>query len=82
MIKVREQIVTLLATILDLQVDDIPPDAAPGVVEKWDSLKHMMLIVALEEEFDVQFSDDELTDLLSLELIVHIVSEKTGGVKT
>ena len=39
----------------------------------------MMLIVALEEEFEVRFSDDELTDLLNLELIVHIVSEKIGS---
>jgi acyl carrier protein len=82
MFEIREQIVTLLACVLDLPVDDIPPEAAPGVVEKWDSLKHMMLILALEEEFDVRFTDDELTDLLSLELIVHIVSEKIGGVET
>ena len=82
MFEIREQIVTLLASVLDLSVDDIPPDAAPGIVEKWDSLKHMMLIVALEEEFGVRFSDDELTDLLSLELIVHIISEKIESVKT
>lgn len=82
MFEIREQIVTLLAGVLDLPVDDIPPEASPVVVEKWDSLKHMMLILALEEEFDIRFSDDELTDLLSLELIVHIVSEKIGGVET
>lgn len=79
MSEIKEQITTLLASVLDIPVDEILPEAAPGVMEKWDSLKHMMLIVALEEEFEVRFSDDELTDLLNLELIVHIVSEKIGS---
>jgi len=81
MVEVRQKVVELLASVLDLPIGDISSDAAPGVIEKWDSLKHMMIIVTLEEEFDIQFSDDELTDLLTLELIIHIVSEKIGGVK-
>lgn len=82
MIELRDEIVTLLASVLGVPAEDIPPEAAPGIIEKWDSLKHMTLIVTLEEEFDIRFSDDQLTDMLSLELIIHIVAEKIGRTET
>ena len=76
MSEVEEKVIEVLATVLDISISDIPLDAGPGVIDKWDSLKHMMLVIALEEEFDISFSDDDLTDLLSLKLIIQIISEK------
>ena len=81
MLKIREQIVEVLANVLDIPALEIPSDAAPGVIEKWDSLTHMLLVMSLEEEFEIRFSDDELTDLLSLDLIIQIIVEKIGGDK-
>jgi acyl carrier protein len=36
----------------------------------------MNLIVALEEEFGIIFTDDEMTELLNMELIASIISDK------
>ena len=58
---------------------NIPENAAPELIDEWDSLKHMSLIVALEEEFSIRFTDNEMTSLLNLELIVHIISSKVVG---
>jgi acyl carrier protein len=41
----------------------------------------MSLIVALEEEFDIIFTDEEMMELLNLELIIRIVSEKLNFIK-
>ena len=65
-----------MAVILEVNASEIPDNATPGVVEKWDSLGHMNLIVAVEEEFVINFSDGELIQLISLDLIVAIVSDK------
>ncbi|MEO5828367.1 MAG: acyl carrier protein [Luteimonas sp.] len=35
-------------------------------IPTWDSLAHMMLIVRLEEAYQVQFSGDEIADLKSV----------------
>ena len=40
---------------------------------EWDSLAHMELVMALEEAFDVQFRTDELTELLTVPLIVEAI---------
>jgi acyl carrier protein len=34
-------------------------------IEKWDSLAHMSLIAALEDEFDVMIDTDDVIDLSS-----------------
>lgn len=75
----RVEILDLMAVIFEMEVADIPENAAPGVIEKWDSLKHMTLIVALEEEFGIRFTDDEMADLLNLDLIDKIIVSKLQG---
>jgi|APSaa5957512535_1039671.scaffolds.fasta_scaffold44353_3 acyl carrier protein len=74
--EVKERVLSIIGTILEMNEKDIPDDAAPGVIEKWDSLRHMSLILALEQEFEIRFTDDEMTELLNFKLIVDIVSER------
>ena len=39
-------------------------------------MHHLNLVLALEQEFGVQFSPEEIEQLLSVELIVALVAEK------
>ncbi len=39
-------------------------------------MRHMNLIVALEEEFDVRFDDAEVVEMLTVPLIVDILEKK------
>jgi acyl carrier protein len=45
----------------DFRVDDLRYRG----VEKWDSLAHMSLVAALEDEFDVMLDTDDVIDLSS-----------------
>ncbi len=76
MIQVNDKIRNVMAVVFEIETDQISEDAEPGVVTNWDSLRHMNLIVALEEEFGIQFTDDEMTDLLNFKLISAIITEK------
>ena len=64
-----------MADIFELDAADIPDDASPGVIENWDSIRHMNLVVALEEEFDVRFNDTDIVDLITIPLIESIIKE-------
>ncbi|MFD2612366.1 phosphopantetheine-binding protein [Paenibacillus gansuensis] len=44
-------------------------------LDAWDSLKHMELILLLEEEFNVRFSMEQAVNLNSLDDIVNILGE-------
>ncbi len=48
-------------------------------IPTWDSLAHMMLIVRLEETYNVQFTGDEIADIKSVG-DVRIVLQLHGAV--
>jgi len=71
-----EKITDLLATVFDIDKDLITTTSNVDSLEKWDSINHMHLVVALEEEFDIEFKDDEAVELISFELISSYLKEK------
>ena len=40
------------------------------------SLQHLNLVLALEQEFQVQFTPEEIEQLLSVELVAALLDEK------
>jgi len=54
----------LMARILQIDASSIDAGTSTESVERWDSLKHMQLILALEDEFDIQFPDELIPTLL------------------
>ncbi|WP_323594886.1 acyl carrier protein [Aliarcobacter butzleri] len=66
----------VIAEILDIEISSINDNTSPETVESWDSLKQMNIIVALEEEFDIEFSDEDIIEMLNFRLICEVVKEK------
>lgn len=50
----------LLASALQVSVSEVPEDAAIGVTDRWDSLAHMRLIMALEEHLGKTVDTDAM----------------------
>jgi len=72
----REKIKNVMAVVFEIQPTDIPDSASTSSLENWDSLNHMNLVVALEEEFKVRFSDEEIVEIISLEAVEKALSSK------
>jgi acyl carrier protein len=52
-------------------------------VPQWDSLNHISLVVAIEGEFGIDLSAEELADLTNVGDMVRLIEKKTGiGVAT
>lgn len=47
--------------------EDQLPGLAYQAIDAWDSVGHMQLIAALEEEFDIMFDTDDIIDFNSYE---------------
>ena len=45
----------------------------------WDSLRHIELILMLEEHFGVRFSEEEMAALRDSDEIVHAIEEKSAA---
>ena len=72
----ESRIKKVMSNVFNIDIDSINNDTSPDNVENWDSLKHMNLIVALEEELEFEFENQEIVDSMNYALIVNIVNEK------
>jgi len=72
---IEDRIKNVMSAVFEIPEGIIKDDSSPDTIESWDSLKHMNLIIALEEEFDYKFSDSETIELLNFKLISTILSE-------
>lgn len=73
---VDQRIDGLLAENLGMKPGEIGDDVAMKDVGSWDSLKHMELIVAIEQNFDLQLSFEEIVTMTSVGEIRRVVREK------
>jgi len=71
----NEKIYEILSQVMGVSHGDLNEDSSPDTVENWDSLHHMSLILALEEEFEVQFTDEQVVDMMNVKLILLILEE-------
>jgi acyl carrier protein len=59
-----------------LQVKSISEQDSAETVATWDSVRHLTLMTAIEERFDVIFSADQMMDLTSVSAIVDALGQR------
>lgn len=65
----------VMATMLSVDAASIGPDASMDTIPNWDSLRHMNLVLALEEEFKVQIPDEDAGNITSYQLIKLVLED-------
>jgi acyl carrier protein len=60
----------VIAIALNTDDVEITDDASMDTVGTWDSLRHLYVVMALEEALDVKFDDSEAVSITSLLLIL------------
>jgi len=73
--QIKERIKEVISAVFNVPVNIIDDRASPDTIESWDSLNHMNLVAALEEEFDVRLSDQEILEMQNFMLIISILKE-------
>lgn len=74
--ELEKKLKKLVSTIFEIKIKDIDDKTSPDTVEKWDSLQQLNLAIAIEDEFKISLSPDDITDMLSYKLIKKIILEK------
>lgn len=76
LIHVEGKIEGLLAQLLQMPAAGINDDLAMKDVEIWDSLKHMELIVSVEQSFNVELTFEEIIAMQSVREIKRVLDER------
>ena len=72
--QLRTDIIAVVSGVLGLPADEVARGVSPDSVERWDSEKHVELMVALEDRFNCMFEADEVPELTSLERMEEIIA--------
>lgn len=66
--------------VFEVKEEELPQLRYQGI-EAWDSVGHMNLIAALENEFEIMFDTDDVIDFNSFEKGKEILAKAEYGVK-
>ncbi len=66
----------LLANLLQIPTAGITEDLAMKDVDAWDSLKHMELIVSLEQNFGVELTFEEIVAMQNVSEIKRVLKQR------
>ncbi len=74
----EQKLKEVIASILGVDAAIIGKDTNTDTVKEWDSIRHMNLILALEETFGVTIPDENVIELTSYELLLIELKELAG----
>lgn len=76
--KVYDEIVNIIAEILEEDSSRISGDTAIGDLESWDSLHHLQIIARIERTYGFKFTPDIMIDLEDVGDIVKATEDRIG----
>jgi len=60
----------VMARVFEISEEQITPESSPDTLEQWDSLKHMELIVEIENYFQIELPEVAIIESLNFELVL------------
>lgn len=63
----------VVADVFSLSPEEVSPQSSPETIQLWDSVGHLNLALALEQEFKVYFSPEQMQEMTSVASIMRIL---------
>ena len=73
-----ERVRTIAADVLEVPTAQITPGSSPESIETWDSVHHLNLVLALEQDFNLQFEPEEIDQMKDIQHILDILGSKVA----
>ena len=75
---IEDRLRTVFVETLELDEDFDVENLKYRDIEAWDSVGHMALVAAIEDEFDVELETEQVIDMSSFKVAVDMVTELTA----
>jgi len=72
----EDKFFTILSSLLNVSRDQLSRESSRETIQQWDSLRHIHLVMALEEELGIEFDDSEVANLASAAALLDSISGK------
>lgn len=65
----------ILSKCLEIEEQKVTDSASMDTIREWDSIKHLRVILALEDAFNISFTELETTEIINIDLIKIVLSD-------
>ena len=73
---IQERLTKVFRTVFDNESITLTPDLTADDIDEWDSLSHINLMLAIELEFGIEFSQREIQDFRNVGELIECVKTK------
>ncbi len=77
--EVMERLNEVFVDLFDDENIKINDNTTANDIDDWDSLEHINLIVAIEQEFNIKFNMNEVTSMKNVGEMVDIITSRIGA---
>lgn len=75
----EKRIHNILSDIFEIDENDINDQLTPRDIALWDSMNHLLLITAIEDELGIKFSMEEIQSIDSIHRLKELVKQNMSG---
>jgi len=72
----RTKLDEIISTLLEVDSASLSNESSPETIEHWDSLNHLNICVAVEQEFGVELTTDEMVLIRNVGDLVAMLNSK------
>lgn len=73
---IQERLTKVFRTVFDNESITLTPDLTADDIDEWDSLSHINLMLAIELEFGIEFSQSEIQNFSNVGELIECVKTK------
>ena len=76
MIDISNKLKDILSNVLEIDISLLTEDFSKNDTQNWDSIKHLNLILIIEEEFNIVIDDDFISQLNTFNKLLEFLNNK------
>lgn len=71
----QEKLKNIFSLSLNIKADEVTDSLKYAAIPQWDSIAHMALVAAIEEEFDIMMDAEDVIDMNSFSKAKEIIKK-------
>ncbi|MFY0651235.1 MAG: acyl carrier protein [Cyclobacteriaceae bacterium] len=73
--EILERLNSIVSSVLNIESIGLQMETKASDVENWDSLRHLIIISTIEDEFDIEISSDDVLDIKNVRDICRLIKK-------
>ena len=75
----KKRVFELVSQIMDIPEENVTSESSNLNLTGWDSLNHLSLVITIQEEFNVEFSDEQIIGMTNVAFIISALEDLTDN---